>query len=100
VVKVGAVYHILNEAAFLVIGKPLALLFHYLVERVGKVSVSTSNLNLLVQSGVQLHYWVFIMLGQVFQQTSCSNIVPVLWILLQEPSVIILIIHVWVLNQI
>ena len=99
-VKVCSVYHILNEPIFLVVIQPLALLLHYFMEWVSIVCIPTTNLNLLIQCGVQLHDWIVTLLGDVFEEACSSYIVPVLRIMLQKPSVIVLCVHVGSLNQI
>jgi len=100
VVNISAVYHVFYKAMLLVRSKPLVLLLHNLMEGVSEVAILLVYLNLLVQSGVQLHDRVVLLLSQVLQLANRAQVVPVLWIVFQKPSIVVLGVHSWVLQEI
>ena len=77
------------------------LLFHYLLERVSEVGLITLvRLDYFVEGGIQFHDRVVLVLGEIFDETHGPQIVPVLRVVLQEPSIIVLRVQCGLTDQI
>lgn len=99
-VQVRPVDQVFDVAVLLVSMQPLVLLIHQLLERVSKVEFTLASLDLLVERWVQLQHWVVLMFGHVFEKASCSHVVPVLRVVVQEPSITVFWIHCGLVQQI
>ena len=86
-VKVRSVNHILDVTFILV---PHMLLLHHLLEGVSEVLFVRLSFNHLIKCWIQSHYGVFFRVQLIFQESLGSQIVPVLRVVLQEPSIVVL----------
>ena len=91
-VQVGSIDHVFYVSVLIY---PVVLLNHDFMKGVGEVFRSVVSLNLLVQSGIQLHNGVIFLLGHVLQEAHSSYVVPVLRVVLQIPSIIVLFIQLY-----
>lgn len=99
-IHVRSINHILNITVFLIRLNPLVLLLHNFLERVGEIAFVKIVFNYFVESWIKLHNWIVFSLSQIFETTHGPNVVPSLWIILKVPSIIVLLIHFWILHQV
>ena len=92
-IKVRPVNDILNISLVLV---PHMLLLHDFLEWVSEVLLICLILNNFVQSWIQSQNWVFFLVTEIFQESFCSEIIPMLRVLLQKPSIVVFKIQLWI----
>ena len=101
VVKVRSINHILDVGMFLIRGSPHMLLLHYLLEGICEVGfIQLGCLDSLVERGVEFHDRIVLVLCEILEEAHRPQIVPMLWILLQKPSIIVLDIECGLTDQV
>lgn len=99
-IKIGAIDHVLNISILLICLYPLVLLLHYFLKWISEIALVEIIFHNFVQSWIQFHYWIVFSLSHFSYVTHNSHVVPVLWVILQKPGIIIFCIEFWILYQI
>lgn len=77
------------------------MLLHNFLERICKIILIFSTLvNNFIKRRVEFHDWIFFFIHLILEKASCSQVVPVLWVVLEKPCVIILQVQFWISDKV
>lgn len=86
-IQVSSVDRIFDQS---IVFGPGILLLHNLLKWIGEIIFIVSILvDNFIKRRIEFHNWILLVIHLILEETSCPQVVPVLWVVLEEPSIVI-----------
>lgn len=80
---------------------PRVLLLHNLMERIREILIDVLGwINYSVQSWIHFHDWIIFWFGNIFDLVDVLDVYPVLWVISEEPGIVVFDVQRWLIYQV